>query len=153
MDLGIAGTAGGGRGRVRAGSGSPPPQALAAEGVQVAICGRDRDDGRGRGAGVDDASCRSSPTSSTPDGAARFVRDARDALGGIDILVANAGGPPPRATSPTSPTRRRMPRAFELNCLSTIAMCNEAVPDDAGTAVGARAWRSRRSRCASRSRT
>ena len=32
---------------------------------------------------------------STPDGAAAFVREARDALGGIDILVANAGGPPP----------------------------------------------------------
>ena len=31
---------------------------------------------------------------STADGAAGFVRDARAALGGIDILVANAGGPP-----------------------------------------------------------
>ena len=64
---------------------------------------------------------------STPDGAAGFVRDAREALGGIDILVANAGGPP--AGNFASTTVEQYLDAFELNCLSTIAMCYEAVPE------------------------
>ena len=63
---------------------------------------------------------------STPDGAAGFVRDARAALGGIDILVANAGGPPPGNFA--SVTVDQYLAAFELNCRSTIAMCYEAVP-------------------------
>ena len=64
---------------------------------------------------------------STPDGAAGFVRDAREVLGGIDILVANAGGPP--AGNFASTTVEQYQAAFELNCLSTIAMCYEAVPE------------------------
>ena len=60
------------------------------------------------------------------DGAAGFVRDARAALGGIDILVANAGGPPPGNFA--SVTVDQYLDAFELNCRSTIAMCYEAVP-------------------------
>ena len=63
---------------------------------------------------------------STPDGATGFVRDARAALGGIDILVANAGGPPPGNFA--SVTVEQYLEAFELNCRSTIAMCYEAVP-------------------------
>lgn len=56
-----------------------------------------------------------------------FVRAARDALGGLDILVTNAGGPPPgRFADVSDPEEYR--RAFELNALSTIAMCAEAVP-------------------------
>ncbi len=64
---------------------------------------------------------------STADGAAGFVRDAKVALGGLDILVANAGGPPPGRFADVSDPKEYA-RAFELNCLSTIAMCAEAVP-------------------------
>jgi 3-oxoacyl-[acyl-carrier protein] reductase len=64
---------------------------------------------------------------STPEGAEGFVRDARAALGGVDILVANAGGPPPGNFS--SVTVDQYLDAFELNCHSTIAMCYEAVPE------------------------
>ena len=63
---------------------------------------------------------------SSPDGATGFVRHAREALGGVDILVPNAGGPPPGNFA--SVTLDQYLDAFELNCRSTIAMCYEAVP-------------------------
>ncbi|HEY5170638.1 MAG TPA: SDR family oxidoreductase, partial [Acidimicrobiia bacterium] len=56
-----------------------------------------------------------------------FVRDARAALGGIDILVLNAGGPPPGDFAHTSVGQYL--DAFELNCRGAIAMCYEAVPE------------------------
>jgi 3-oxoacyl-[acyl-carrier protein] reductase len=55
------------------------------------------------------------------------VRDARAALGGVDVLVANAGGPPPGTFA--SVTIDQYLDAFELNCRSAIAMCYEAVPE------------------------
>jgi len=100
--------------------------ALAAEGVRVAICGR-------RAEEVDAAAARLGGDAvalvadvSTPDGAAEFVRAARGALGGVDILVPNAGGPP--AGDFASTTVDQYLEAFELNCHSAIAMCYEAVP-------------------------
>jgi 3-oxoacyl-[acyl-carrier protein] reductase len=124
MDLGI----GNRRAAVAAASrglGFAAAEALAAEGVSVAICGRQPEV-------VEEAASKIGATPivadvSTPDGAAGFVRDARDALGGLEILVANAGGPPPgRFADVLDPAEYQ--RAFELNCLSTIAMCAEAVP-------------------------
>jgi 3-oxoacyl-[acyl-carrier protein] reductase len=107
------------------GLGLATAEALAAEGVEVAICGRDRErvEAAAAGAGlvpiVADVS--------TAAGASTFVQAARDALGGIDILVPNAGGPPPGRFADVSDPQEYA-RAFELNCLSTIAMCMEAVP-------------------------
>jgi len=100
-------------------------EALAAEGARVAICGRDR-------ATIEAAAAPRGllplvADVSTPDGAGGFVRDARDALGGVDILVANAGGPPPGGFAQI-PDPAAYARAFELNALSTIAMCADAVP-------------------------
>jgi 3-oxoacyl-[acyl-carrier protein] reductase len=125
MDLGIAGR----RAAVAAASkglGFAVASALVAEGVRVAICGRHADTieaaantlGRGAVPIVADLS--------SPDGATGFVRDAREALGGVDILVANAGGPPPGNFA--SVTLDQYLDAFELNCRSTIAMCYDAVP-------------------------
>ena len=51
----------------------------------------------------------------------------RDALGGIDILVANGGGPPPGTFASTE--LALYSQAFEANCLAVVAMCLEAVPD------------------------
>ncbi len=56
-----------------------------------------------------------------------FVDAATEALGGVDILVANAGGPPPGDFASIDDLDAYT-RAFELNCLSTIAMCKAAVP-------------------------
>lgn len=82
---------------------------------------------------------------STPEGAALLVDEAAGLLGGVDILVANAGGPPPGTFESTSIDDYRT--ALDLNMLSTVAMCQRAVPlmQDAGwgrvvaiTSIGAR---------------
>src|SRR5437016_5932778 len=93
MDLGISGR----RAAVAAASqglGFGVAQALAREGARVAICGRRREL-------VDAAVAKLGPGAvgliadlSRPDGATAFVEAARDAIGGVDILVPNAGGPP-----------------------------------------------------------
>src|SRR5687767_4905608 len=124
MDLGIAGR----RAAVAAASrglGRAVAEALAAEGVQVAICGRRPEAVQEAAAGSDLVPIIADVA--TVEGAAGFVRDAREALGGIDILVTNAGGPPPGRFADVSDPEEYA-RAFELNCLSTIAMCAEAVP-------------------------
>jgi 3-oxoacyl-[acyl-carrier protein] reductase len=125
MDLGIAGR----RAAVAAASqglGFGVAQALAAEGVKVAICARDRDKVDAAAARLGDGAVGLVADLSSPDGATGFVEAARDALGGVDILVANAGGPP-AATFETA-TIEQYAQAFDLNCRSTIAMCQAAVP-------------------------
>ena len=105
MDLGLTGK----RAAVAASSaglGYASAAALAAEGARVAICGRDK----GR---IDAAAARarrrtryrSSWTCPADEGATAFVAAAQEALGGVDILVTNAGGPPPG----TSRRRRSTP--------------------------------------------
>ena len=63
---------------------------------------------------------------STIAGATGFVEAATEALGQVDILVPNAGGPPP-GTFASTPLDAYLP-ALELNLLSTVAMCEAAVP-------------------------
>jgi 3-oxoacyl-[acyl-carrier protein] reductase len=123
VDLGIAGRKAA-VAAASAGLGYASAKALVEEGVRVAICSRDR-------ARVEEAAKRLGAVGlvadvSTEDGARGFVRDAIEALGGIDILIANAGGPPPGTFASTELDAYR--RAFDLNLLSTIAMCQAAVP-------------------------
>jgi 3-oxoacyl-[acyl-carrier protein] reductase len=130
MDLGIAGrTAAVAAGS--AGLGLASARALAADGVLVAICGRHQDR-------LDDALASLAPVGAgahvaivadvgTPDGATAFVHDAAAALGtSPDILVTNAGGPPP-GTFESTPLEA-YPDALALNLLSVVAMCQAAVP-------------------------
>ncbi len=148
MDLGISGK----RAAVAAASkglGFGVASALAAEGVKVAICGRHQDT-------IEDAAKRIGHDTApivadvgSVEGAQGFVRDAGAALGGIDILVPNAGGPPPGDFAHT--TVDQYLDAFELNCRGAIAMCYDAVPEMRERGGGE--WsRSRRLRCVSRSR-
>jgi 3-oxoacyl-[acyl-carrier protein] reductase len=126
MDLGIEGK----RAAVAAASqglGFATAAALASEGVQVAICSRDQ----GK---VDDAVARIGhgciglvADVGKVAGATGFVDAATEALGGVDILVPNAGGPPPGTFAEIEDVDAYA-RAFELNALSTIAMCRTAVP-------------------------
>jgi 3-oxoacyl-[acyl-carrier protein] reductase len=126
MDLGIAGR----RAAVAAASrglGFATAPALAGEGVKVALCSRHPD-------AIDEAARRIGHGAvplvgdvSTANGARQFVDAAREALGGIDILVTNAGGPPPGDFSSTRVDAYL--QALELNCLSVIAMCDAAVPE------------------------
>ncbi|MFL6205526.1 MAG: SDR family oxidoreductase [Acidimicrobiales bacterium] len=129
MDLGIAGR----RAAVAAASGGlglGAARALAADGVDVAICGRDADR---LAAAVDELQSLGGGTVhglagdvSTIDGAEAFVRDATEALGGIDILVPNAGGPPAGGFATTALSAYAP--ALELSLLSGVAMCQAAVP-------------------------
>src|ERR1700693_5223459 len=125
MDLGIAGR----RAAVAAASqglGFGVAQALAAEGVKIAICARRRPEVDAAVARLVDGAVGLVADLSSPDGATGFIDAARDALGGIDILVANAGGPPV-GTFETA-TIEQYAAAFELNWRATIAMCDAGVP-------------------------
>ena len=125
MDLGITGRCA----AVAAGSsglGLGTARALIAEGANVAICGRNED--RLEAAALDLGS-RCVPIVadvSTVDGAQAFVEAARVALGGVDILVPNAGGPPP-GNFESTPVEA-YPAALDLNLMSVVAMCKAAVP-------------------------
>ena len=120
MDLGIKGRTAA-VAAASAGLGFASAGALAQEGVRVAICSRDRAriqaaaDRIGRGAVPIVADLSSDA------GAQAFIAEASEALGPIDILVANAGGPPPGPASRTSLEAYRS--ALDLNMLSTVAMC------------------------------
>jgi 3-oxoacyl-[acyl-carrier protein] reductase len=125
VDLGLAGR----RAAVAAASGGlgfGSAAALVAEGATVAICGRDV-------ARIEAAAARLGPNAiplvadvGTVEGATGFVEAARERLGGLDILVTNAGGPPPGRFATTSPAD--YPDAIALNLLSVVAMCHAAVP-------------------------
>jgi 3-oxoacyl-[acyl-carrier protein] reductase len=136
MDLGISGR----RAAVAAatdGLGLGAAKALVADGVHVAICGRNHERlaaavaalesiGGGEVHGV-------VADVGTSAGAERFVADATEALGGVDILVPNAGGPPPGGFASTN--LAAYGPALELSLLSTVAMCMAAVP-----AMRAQGW-------------
>lgn len=124
MELGITGR----RAAVAAASrglGFATAAALAAEGVRVAICGRD--EARLAAAATAIGATPLPADVSHPDGAVAFVRAAREALGGIDILVTNTGGPPPGDFTSIDDLGAYR-QALESACLSAIAMCREAVP-------------------------
>jgi 3-oxoacyl-[acyl-carrier protein] reductase len=124
MDLGLAGRTAAVAG-ASSGLGLAAAHALAAEGVRVAICGRHRERVDAAAARIPGAVALVADVS-TVDGATGFVEAAIDALGHVDILVPNAGGPPP-GTFGSTPLDAYA-RALELNLLSTVAMCSAAVP-------------------------
>ncbi|HEX5587673.1 MAG TPA: SDR family oxidoreductase [Acidimicrobiia bacterium] len=131
MDLGLNGK----RAAVAAASqglGRATAAALASEGVTVAICGRSRERIDAAAAEIPGAIPLVADVG-TEEGAAAFVRAAHDALGGVDILVANGGGPPAGTFASTDLAAYRT--AIEQNCLSVVAMCTEAVP-----AMQAQGW-------------
>lgn len=100
--------------------------ALAAEGVTVAMCGRDEDRIREAAARIGDNAIPLVADVSRPEGAQAFVAAAIEALGGVDILVTNAGGPTPGNF--TSTDTDAYPEALDLNLMSVVAMCKAAVP-------------------------
>lgn len=109
-----------------AGLGFASAAALAAEGVQVAICGRDR----GR---IDEAAARIGhgcialvQDVSDAHGGAAFVAAATEALGGLDIVVANGGGPPAGTFGSTSVDAYS--DALDLSLLSVVGMAKASIP-------------------------
>lgn len=126
MDLGIRGRRAAVAG-ASAGLGLGAARALAAEGVHVAMCSRDRARIEAAGAAVGAGAVPLVADVSSAEGGAEFVRQARQALGGVDILVCNAGGPPPGNFESTELAAYE--QAIAMNMLSTIAMCREGVPE------------------------
>ena len=125
MDLGLqgktaaiaAGTAGLGLGTAKA---------LARDGVQVVICGRDEAKLQRAIAEIGDGAQGFVCDVSTDAGGREFVERAIAAVGSIDILVANGGGPP-AGTFESTPEEAYLP-ALQNNLLSIVAMCHAAVP-------------------------
>jgi 3-oxoacyl-[acyl-carrier protein] reductase len=103
---------------------------LASEGCRVAICGRDRDaadraaremaaatGAEVRGFGADMSRAKD---------IARLLGEVRQAVGDPDILVTNAGGPPPGTFATTD--LADYPKALELNLMSAVHLIHGAVP-------------------------
>ena len=131
MDLGISGR----RALVAASSaglGLATAVALAEEGCQVAMNGRDPDRLKEAAGSVPGAFPIVGDVSDAA-GATELVGAATEALGGIDILVTNAGGPPAGDWANTD--TGLYAAALELNLISVVAMTKAAVP-----AMQAQGW-------------
>jgi 3-oxoacyl-[acyl-carrier protein] reductase len=125
MDLGISGRTAA-IAAASSGLGLASAKALAREGVRVAICGRHQDRVDAAVAAIGHGAVGLVADVGRPDGARGFVDAAVDALGSVDILVTNAGGPPPGTFASTD--LDAYPTAIGLNLLSVVAMCKAAVP-------------------------
>ncbi len=110
-----------------AGLGLATAKALAAEGARVAICSRDEGRVKAAAQQIGAAAIPIVADVSTATGATAFVEQAMEALGGLDVLVANGGGPPMGGFAETDIDAYA--KAFESNALATIAMCKAAIPN------------------------
>lgn len=103
---------------------------LAAEGARVALVARRREELERRAAEIAAAgggrAIAIAADLAESDSAARVVADAEAALGPIDILLANAGGPP--STTFDSTTEAQFRAALELNLLASIRLAQACVP-------------------------
>lgn len=132
MDLGLTGK----RAAVAAASrglGFATASALAAEGVAVAVCSRDRERIEQAARTIGHDAVPLVHDVSHVDGAAAFVLAAEAALGGVDILVTNSGGPLPGGFADVEIDAYA--GAFEANARAAIAMTQVAVP-----AMRSRGW-------------
>jgi 3-oxoacyl-[acyl-carrier protein] reductase len=129
MDLGLKGRAAlvGG---ASAGLGRATAERLAAEGCRLAIWSRGADGLAAvageiqRRHGVEVVSLAGD--ASEPGAGARIAAEATAALGRVDILVLNAGGPPP--VDPTQTDAAGWARAFQLLATTPIEMATALLP-------------------------
>ncbi len=124
MDLGIAGRTALVTG-ASTGLGLASARALAAEGVRVALVSRSDEKLAAAAAAVE-----GDPVTVTADLTDNASIDAMlgevgASLGHVDILVANAGGPPPGTFASTD--LNRYPEALQLNLLAHVRMCRALI--------------------------
>ena len=104
---------------------------LAAEGVRVAMCARTESELAAAAAEVRDktgAEVMAVPADVTrAEDVTALVGRARQAFGGIDILVASAGGPP-RGSFDELSDDARWHGAFELSLLSVVRLVRAVLP-------------------------
>jgi 3-oxoacyl-[acyl-carrier protein] reductase len=125
VDLGLTGR----RAAVAAASGGlgfASAAALAAEGVEVVICGRDAARIADAAAAIGHGCIGLVADVSDAAGGEAFIAAASEVLGSIDIVVANAGGPPAGnfASTPVS----AYDAALDLNLMSVVGMAKASVP-------------------------
>jgi 3-oxoacyl-[acyl-carrier protein] reductase len=101
-------------------------RSLAAEGVAVVLVARSAERLDAAAATVEGDVHTLVADVSSMEAVADMVAAADDVLGGIDILIANAGGPP--AGNFASTDLALYEPALHLNLLSTVAMCKATVP-------------------------
>src|SRR5207302_7752904 len=124
MDLGLRGckalVAGASRGL-----GLACAKALADEGARVFVCSRNARE-IARAAAEIGAAGHSAADLARPDEVQRVVAEAVAALGGLDCLVTNAGGPP------TAPFEQAddgdWDIAYQLNLMSAVRLIRAALP-------------------------
>jgi 3-oxoacyl-[acyl-carrier protein] reductase len=124
MDLGLTGT----RALVTAASkglGKACAAALAQEGARVLIVSRHEQD-LARVEGEISASGHLVLDLAEPESPARAVQAAVDRLGGLDILVCNAGGPPP-GTFESTPLAL-WESGYQLTLMSAVRLAKAAMP-------------------------
>ncbi len=132
MDLGISGR----RALVTgasSGLGLSTARALAAAGVDVVIASRSEEKLAVALRSLPKSASAIAADVSDADEVARLVKEATERLGSIDILIANAGGPPPGNFASTPLEAYDV--ALRLNLVSTVAMCQAVVP-----AMQSRGW-------------
>ena len=101
-------------------------RALAAEGATVTLVARGAERLAAARAALGAAAHAVVADLSTPGAATEMVREAERLMGGVDILIANAGGPPPGTFESTALSA--YPEALQLSLLSTVEMCKASVP-------------------------
>ncbi len=129
MDLGLQGK----KALVSASSrglGKAAAAALAAEGAAVALCSRSAEVHEtaieiAEVTGVKAVSVQADLTN--PDDIKRYVSESIGQLGGADILIINAGGPPPGGFLDLNSDDWRS--AIDLTLMSAVNLCYEVVPE------------------------
>ncbi len=113
-----------------AGLGYATAHALAAEGAEVAICSRDADRARDAADRIaTETGARVHPFAAdvaSADDLERLFAAAVEALGGLDVLVNNAGGPPPGGFDALDDAA--WSRGFELTLMSAVRGIRLALP-------------------------
>jgi 3-oxoacyl-[acyl-carrier protein] reductase len=103
---------------------------LAAEGASVAMVARREDELKKLAVDISAATKRRvlpvPGDLALPNEAERIARAAEEVLGPIDVLVANAGGPPSSAFSDT--TEEQYQAAINLNLLASVRLAHATVP-------------------------
>jgi 3-oxoacyl-[acyl-carrier protein] reductase len=108
------------------GLGRASAQALSQEGAKVVLCARDRRALDEAAAAMPGETLAVPADVTDPDSPARLVAAAVERFGGLHVLVANAGGPPPgRALEVTD---EDLVDALNANLLASIRLVRAAVP-------------------------
>ena len=104
--------------------------ALAAEGARVMISSRDEGQLGQTAAAIREATggqvehCPADVSSA--DDLARLLQETQSRLGGVDVLINNAGGPPPGGFDALDDSAWQS--AFELNVMSTVRLIRGVLP-------------------------